>query len=68
MKSSDRDLLERAKRAFLRMEGAPVPSDASYVEQRGDGRVAVLVNVSGVLATYRETATLRIRRALADAA
>lgn len=67
MKPSDKSLLDRAKRAFLRTQGAPMPSEASYVERRGEDRVAVLVNVDGVLATYHETATLRIRRATADA-
>lgn len=63
MKPSNQPLLDRAKRAFLRIEGAPVPSEASYVEQRGDRRVAVLVNANGLLATYYETAHLRVRRA-----
>lgn len=66
MKSPDRALLERAKRAFLRTQGAPMPSDASYVEQLGERRVAVLVNVNGLLATYHDTGDLSVRSAASD--
>lgn len=63
MASLDRTtLLDRAKAAFVRTGGAPQPSAASYVEQRGGYRVAILVNAEGVLAIYREGATGRIRR------
>lgn len=64
---TDQSLLDRAKRPFLRSEGMPIPSARSYVDRTGDLRIAVPVNVRGVLATDEETATQRIRR-IADAA
>lgn len=45
------DYIAKAKKHFLKTEGASIPSAASYFDEEED--LIVLVNVTGVLAKYR---------------